>query len=278
MVNCDYLSIWEYSWKLNQNSGDLLLMCNGSSVICAVLSKALSLSYGNRFDDYNGEYDWGVYFKGINQDYPDDELDLIDNFLQYLCQFSEDIELVVINDSLDFSFSLSPHTIRWDTGECTRSLIGQLVYEAKSYNNYSGDIDLAYQLAEFMSDFIQTHPAYLTTDLLVAVPPSNSHKLFDLPSELVDYIAYHSNKTNASKYLKKNRSTRPMKECESIQEKQDNIKDAFQADDTFFQGKKVIIIDDIYHTGTTIQEVAKTLKKAGAKLVLGLTATKTFRN
>lgn len=37
-----------------------------------------------------------------------------------------------------------------------------------------------------------------------------------------------------------------------------------------FKGKRVLILDDIYTTGSTMNEVAKELKKAGAKEVVGL--------
>ncbi len=36
------------------------------------------------------------------------------------------------------------------------------------------------------------------------------------------------------------------------------------------QGKKILLVDDIYTTGSTMEEAAKTLKEAGAKKIIGI--------
>lgn len=49
-----------------------------------------------------------------------------------------------------------------------------------------------------------------------------------------------------------------------------NVKDAFLATDSF-KKKRVLLIDDVLTTGSTMSEAAKALKKAGALEVVGLT-------
>jgi competence protein ComFC len=61
-------------------------------------------------------------------------------------------------------------------------------------------------------------------------------------------------------------------------EKVDNIKDAFSVQVNIVKDKTVLIIDDIYHSGLSMNELARTLFNAGAREVLGLAATKTFRD
>jgi ComF family protein len=51
-----------------------------------------------------------------------------------------------------------------------------------------------------------------------------------------------------------------------------NVKDAFHVPDSgTVKGRRVVIIDDVYTTGTTLNECAKTLKSAGAAAVHALT-------
>ena len=41
------------------------------------------------------------------------------------------------------------------------------------------------------------------------------------------------------------------------------------------KNKTILLIDDVYTTGATVQECSKSLKKAGAKAVFALTAAHT---
>ena len=51
-----------------------------------------------------------------------------------------------------------------------------------------------------------------------------------------------------------------------------NLKGAFKVlDKKSIKGNVVLILDDIYTTGSTLNECARTLKSAGAKKVIGLT-------
>ena len=59
------------------------------------------------------------------------------------------------------------------------------------------------------------------------------------------------------------------------QERLQNVKDAFLvADPAAIEGKSVLLIDDVFTTGTTINECTKTLKRAGAREVHALTVAR----
>ena len=54
-----------------------------------------------------------------------------------------------------------------------------------------------------------------------------------------------------------------------------NVKDAFLVTDfTKVKGKKIILVDDIYTTGSTVNECSKLLKQAGAKEICVVTIAK----
>lgn len=52
----------------------------------------------------------------------------------------------------------------------------------------------------------------------------------------------------------------------------------FAADPLFAAGKKVLVIDDVFTTGSTAEECARVLLDAGARQVYVLTATRSTRN
>lgn len=67
------------------------------------------------------------------------------------------------------------------------------------------------------------------------------------------------------------RKTKPQWEL-TLAERRSNIKGAFRVIRTeFVTGKSILLVDDIFTTGLTLDECAKELKKAGAKQVSCLT-------
>ena len=73
------------------------------------------------------------------------------------------------------------------------------------------------------------------------------------------------------KLLKRIRRTSPLKNLDPAQ-REKNLRNAFVvADGAPLDGKVILLIDDIYTTGNTMNEAAKTLKRAGAEKVFYLT-------
>jgi len=71
------------------------------------------------------------------------------------------------------------------------------------------------------------------------------------------------------------RSTRPQVELSS-HERMENVKGAFGlARPSEFQEKRVLLIDDVFTTGATMNECARVLKEAGAASVTVLTLART---
>lgn len=56
-----------------------------------------------------------------------------------------------------------------------------------------------------------------------------------------------------------------------------NIANAFVADKTKVRGKRILLVDDIFTTGSTMNSCAKELKENGALSVVGITFAKVYR-
>lgn len=58
-------------------------------------------------------------------------------------------------------------------------------------------------------------------------------------------------------------------------ERKENVKNVFEIENIkFIRNKNIIILDDIYTTGATVNEISKVLKNAGAKDILVLIIAK----
>lgn len=77
--------------------------------------------------------------------------------------------------------------------------------------------------------------------------------------------------------LARTRKTEPQVEL-SASERRLNVKDAFSVKKhQMLTGKRIMLLDDVITTGSTMNECAKELKKAGAEIVIALTIARTAR-
>ena len=73
-----------------------------------------------------------------------------------------------------------------------------------------------------------------------------------------------------SNCLIKIRETLPQIEL-NYEQRKENVKNAFSIKNSeIIKNKKILLIDDIYTTGSTMEQAAKVLKRAGAKEVIGI--------
>ena len=70
--------------------------------------------------------------------------------------------------------------------------------------------------------------------------------------------------------IKRIKNTKAQKEL-NIEERQKNVRNAFAASKEVANYKSVLVVDDIYTTGSTIDEMAKELKKNGVEKVFFVT-------
>lgn len=62
------------------------------------------------------------------------------------------------------------------------------------------------------------------------------------------------------------KDTRPMKELNDI-ERENNLRNAFQIARNIVKYKKILLVDDIYTTGSTADEVSRVLLEAGVEKI-----------
>lgn len=255
------------SFSVERNGwGDLRIMWTGAQVYAALFKTVFpNVRVKSVFKARYGGYDFGLYADISAAD----EI-IVRKFCNALSN------ALWLKDDLDQSFALAIHG-SYPNGQFQRSPMGDLVYGAKPYDKPVTETHRAYaqQIASSMVAFIESCPIYKSADAIAAVPPSNPDKLFDLPTYIVAEIARLTKKTDVSRGIRKTRRTLPMKDLQTDTEKASNISGAFQADPKMMGGKTIILVDDIYDSGQSINEACRTIRGSGTLAVLGLTATKT---
>lgn len=121
------------------------------------------------------------------------------------------------------------------------------------------------QAAEYLGDFIRSvHP-----DALVPVPLHKKREAargFNQAELLAKAIGSCLDIPVCTGFLVREKNTAPLK-YENPEERQNNLKRAFNIAQNDVKLKRVIVIDDIYTTGSTMDEVSRVLKSAGVESV-----------
>ena len=181
---------------------------------------------------------------------------------------------VFLYDCLHASVALS-YNFRFENNRWVRTEIGQLEHDAKQ----SGDAEAIGKIAMQMETLISTFEPYSGADLICSVPTQEG-KDWHLPSELAKQVSTATGKPDVTGWFLFGREKPSITNC-SQKEKWDALKSTdfkVNAADGALTNKKVILIDDKYQSGVTLQYVASKLLENGASQVYGLCAVKTMRD
>ena len=154
--------------------------------------------------------------------------------------------------------------------------IGNLEHNGKN----NRDQNAINQLADTVSQVIQYLPFYKDADLICSVPP-RPDKDFDLPGSVTKLVSGKVGKQDVTSGFVFNRHKSSVKAA-TFDEKW-NVWEAAQV--SFHNSpafnvndKTIILIDDKYQSGITIQYIAMKLQQSGADEVYGLSFVKTLRD
>jgi len=160
---------------------------------------------------------------------------------------------------------------RFDGNEWSRGLVGELAYRLK----YEGDPSAVQPLVAHIMDLIAQHPELADIDGIVLMPPSMVRP-FDPVKAVADELGSRLSKKVGS-VLVRVRQTAPQKEMHSMAQKRANVAGAFVVR-AKISGRKVLLLDDLYDSGMTLEEASRTLSRAGAARVCVLTLTRTIHS
>lgn len=150
-----------------------------------------------------------------------------------------------------------------------RGEIRRAVYRFKYSNRREYARFFAEQAAERYGDWATR----LGIDVIVPVPMyarKQRHRGYNQAEIFARELAGIWQIPMEKKAVRRTKNTRPQKLL-SDQERKNNLKKAFQAEDFIVKYKRVLIVDDIYTTGSTVEAVAEALYRCGVEDVFFLT-------
>lgn len=167
-------------------------------------------------------------------------------------------------------FALDFHS-SYKGADWNRSGIGDLVYRLK----YEMDSSVLPTLVEHTRKLFDAHPEMKQFDILLPVP-SSTQREFDPVHEFCKALSRAFGKAIQTS-LVKTRQTQPQKEIHTLPQKRDNVAGAFALNNDI-TGKSILLVDDLFDSGATLEEITKILLRSKTARVNVLTLTRTIHS
>ena len=138
---------------------------------------------------------------------------------------------------------------------------------------YRGDLACARPLAAGLAEALDNEPY---PDLIIPMPLARARlasRGFNQAMEIAHLVAMEFQLDISVNVCRRMRDTAPQADL-PWKQRTANIRDAF-ACDVDVNGKSVAVVDDVLTTGATLNEMARTLKRCGAREVIGWIAART---
>jgi predicted amidophosphoribosyltransferase len=217
------------------------------------------LHFDPAFADHYRVFDWGTLLPLQNN------RSVIIGQIRDLLQLFQ--EAIYIDDYLDQNFALDTYV---DESQIVsdgpvRSKLGEAIDRAK----ITEDEIKTQELAAPIEAFILRHPAYTQSDVVMTIP---STRPFNLATRITEHLTQRLNIKNGTGFI---RHVKKINWEQRNRSDQGNLHGNFEVEDAaLVRGKVVTIFDDVYLSGTHLNELALTLKESGAKRVQGIVITK----
>lgn len=167
-------------------------------------------------------------------------------------------------------FALDFHS-SYKGAEWNRSGVGDLVYRLK----YESDASVLPTLVEHTRELFAAHPNMNQFDMIVPVPASTQRE-FNPVHEFCKALSKTVNKPMQPCILK-TRQTKPQKEMLTLPQKRDNVAGAFALNGDI-NAKRILLVDDLFDSGATLEEITRLLRKHSAENINVLTLTRTIHS
>lgn len=148
-----------------------------------------------------------------------------------------------------------------------RSEIGELLVRFK----YGGERSLARMLGEALAKAV----APRRPEVVVHIPSSRRHA-FEPACELARTTTRALGVRCLPRFIALTRAVQPQKDLTSLSEKKENVRGAFKVRRAeLIRGRRVLIVDDVYDSGATLEEAWRVVDEAGAADITVAAVTRT---
>jgi len=157
--------------------------------------------------------------------------------------------------------------------DTTRSPVGELLYRLK----YQSDKSVAADLCQAAADFAKSRKWEPT--IIIPIPPSRPGRRFQPVPLLADGVARLLGRPSCEDCVLKVKETPELKSIYDYRQRLEHLKDTYTVATAKTQNHDILLIDDLYRSGATLEAVTNVLRSKGnVRKVFALTLTRTRSN
>lgn len=181
------------------------------------------------------------------------------------------LNVIPLMGDFDLGYALGQYS-EWVGAHTDKTQIGRLLHRLKyQFDQTSGII-----LADLATELINSRNLFKSSDLMVTVPPSFTSRPFDPVSFLAEKVSFGTGIRWEMDLIKRTRITKLQKRILDKETKKENVISTFRLDNPLrIFGKKILLLDDLYDSGATMNQISQILRQAQADKIFVLVLAKT---
>jgi len=181
------------------------------------------------------------------------------------------LNVIPLLGNFDFGFALGQYSEPKGT-QTEKTQVGRLLYRFK----YQFDQNAGVILADLAAELINSQNLLKSSNFIVTIPPSFTSRPFDPVSLLAENISKETGICWEKGVIKRTRITKLQKRIFDKTGKEENVISTFRLNDPLLiSGKKILLLDDLYDSGATINQISQILRRARADKIFALVLAKT---
>lgn len=154
--------------------------------------------------------------------------------------------------------------------ETHRTEMGELLYRLK----YRGEASALTEILDVAEAFIRSWGVRFS--MIVPVPPTAARRVQPL-FQVADGLGARF-QLQVRRIGKSSQGHEQLKNVYDFDERRRLLEDAFVVNSPEVEGERILLLDDLYRSGATLNAAAEALAKAGAAAVFAMALTKTRKN
>ncbi len=182
-----------------------------------------------------------------------------------------DLNVIPLKGNFDFGYALGLYS-EPKNAHREKTPIGGLLHRFKyQFNQDAGAI-----LADLAAELINRQNLLRSSNFIVTVPPSFTSRPFDPISFLAERISLGTGIRWEKGVIKRTRITGQQKRIFNRDIKKENVESTFGLNNPLLiKDKRILLFDDLYASGSTINQISQILRQAKADKIFVLVLAKT---